>query len=261
MPEPVRPHRTLVLQFSIRLLVIIFAVFGQAGTASADEDLASLLLGMEAAYAKVTDYTARFTRQEWLNGGLQPREEMLLKFQRPARMYLRWTLGPPKGREILFVQGRDDDKILVHEPGLLAGLFTSVMAADSPRVLKESRHPVTDIGLGYLIELLVSNMKRALERSELTLVDSGITFQSGHRIRRLEGIMPRDPRQNYYCYRAVVSIDLEWGLPVAVTIFDWDNRMIEEYTYRDLRLNPGLREIDFDPANPEYSFPRWRLQL
>ena len=242
------------------LLTLAF-ILGFAAPTAAAEDLSSIFFGMEAAYARVNDYTARFTRQERVAGALRPREEALLKFQRPDRIYLRWISGPPKGREILFVKGRNDDRVLVHEPGVVSGFFTAVLAPDSPRVLRESRHPITDVGLGRLVELLVSNARRALERGELTLRDRGVVEESGRRARRVEAMLPRDPSKGYYCYRALVSIDLDWGLPVAVTIFDWDDRTVADYRYRDLRLNPGLGANDFDPANPEYSFPRWRLSL
>lgn len=232
-----------------------------AAPAAAADDLFLLFMGMEAAYARVTDYTAHFIRQERVAGILRPREGALLKFQHPGRIYLRWISGPPKGREILFVKGRDDDRVLVHEPGLLSRFFTAALAPDSPRVLRESRHPVTDVGLGRLIELLVENAKRALERGELTLRDRGVAEESGRRVSRLEAVLPRDRSRGYYCYRAVVSIDPEWGLPLTATIFDWDNRMVADYRYRDLRLNPGLGANDFDPANSDYSFPRWRLAL
>ena len=234
---------------------------GLAVPAAAAEDPASLLLGMEAAYAGVTEYTARFSRQEWVGGALRPREEAFLKFQRPGRVYLRWTAGPPKGREILLVKGPQGDQILVHQPGMFSGLFTVVMAPDHPRVLKESRHPVTDVGIGRLVELIVANVKRGRERGELTVVDHGMSQASGRPERRIEGVWPRDRAKGYYCYRAIVGIDAEWGLPVAVTIFDWDDRLVADYVYRNLRLNPGLSALDFDPSNPEYSFPRWHLSL
>ncbi len=240
--------------------VVVAMMLGVAAPAGA-ADLPALLLGMEAAYARVADYTARFSRQEWIGGQLRPPEEALLKFQRPGRVYLRWTAGPPKGREILYVPGRDADRILVHQPGALSGFFTLVMAADSPRVLRESRHPVTDVGIGRLVELIVANVKRGLERGELTLVNHGVGQEAGRRVRRIEGVWPRDRAKGYYSYRAIAVIDAEWGLPVEVAIFDWDDRMVADYAYRDLRLNPGLSASDFDPANPDYSFPRWRLPL
>jgi len=242
-------------------LVATVLALALAGPPMAAQDLSALVVAMEGAYARVNDYTVRFTRQERVAGTLRPREEAVLKFQRPGRIYLRWLNGSAKGREILFVKGRDDDKVLLHQPGALSRFFTLILAPDSPRVLRESRHPVTDVGLARLIDLLVSNARRSLAAGELTLVDRGVVEESGRRQRQVEAVLPRDPAKGYYCHRILVSIDLEWGLPVAATIFDWDDQMVADYLYRDLRLNPGLGAIDFDPANPEYSFPRWRLGL
>jgi hypothetical protein len=233
-------------------------VLAGAAPARAADPLAALL-GMEAAYARVADYTARFVRQERIGGALRPREEALIKFKRPDWLYLRWTAGPPRGREILFVGGRDGGRILVHQPGLVSGLFTLVMAPDHPRVLKESRHPVTDAGIGRLIELILADARRGLERGELTLLERDEANGQAPRVRRIEGILPRDPGRGYYAWRVLVSIDLQSGLPVGARLFDWEERLVADYAYLDLRLNPGLTERDFDPANPDYGFPRWRL--
>ncbi len=241
-------------------LLLAAAAVGFASPAAA-QDLPSLLAGMETAYAQVSGYTARFVRQEMIDGRLRPREEAILKYQRPGRIYLRWIAGPAKGREILFVDGRDDDRILVHQPGIVSGLFTATMAPDSERVLRESRHPVTDVGIGRLIDLIVGNARRALGRAELAIEDGGVVEALGRRERRLELRLPPDAGRGYYCYRALISVDLEWSLPVAATIFDWSGRVVEDYAYRDLRLNAELTALDFDPANPEYRFPRWRLRL
>ena len=59
--------------------------------------------------------------------------------------------------------------------------------------------------------------------------------------------------------RASITIDLASGLPVAALLSDGGGRAVAEYAYRELRLNPSLSALDFDPANPGYGFPRWRL--
>ena len=51
-----------------------------------------------------------------------------------------------------------------------------------------------------------------------------------------------------------MSIDKSMALPVSVTIFDWSESLVEEYVFRDLKINVGFTENDFDPGNPEYNF-------
>src|SRR2546422_7445749 len=117
----------------IRATTAMLLVLGIASRAAAGDEPAQLLFGMEAAYARVHGYTARFVRQEVVDGELRPREEALLKFRRPGLIYLRWVAGPPVGRQILFVPGKNHDRMLVREPGLFTSLATIVMAPDSPR--------------------------------------------------------------------------------------------------------------------------------
>src|SRR5712691_200529 len=219
--------------------VPIFLVLVLASPAVAGEDLASLLFGMEAAYTLVQSYTARFVRQEVVDGSLRPREEAQ--------------------REILFVPGRNDNRMLVREPGLFASLATIVMTPDSPRVLRESRHPVTDIGIGQLIELILDNARRASAAGELTVRDDGTAPGADGLERRLEVILPREREKGYYCHRFAASLSTDSGLPVRAIIYDWDDRMVADYAYRELRLNPPLTRADFDAANPEYGFPYWHV--
>ena len=217
----------------------------------------ALVEAMEKAYAPIASYTARFVRQEWIGGALRPPEEVALKWQRPGHVYMRWIAGPPTGREIIFVPGRDDGNVLIHEPGMLTRLVTVVTAPGSADVMKQSRHPITDVGFGHLIDLIGETVRRAVRRGELTVVEHERVASSG---RTLEVRLPRDPRQGYYCYRAVVTVDDETRLPVAVAVYDWDDRLVERYEYRDLVLGAPLSAADFDPANPAYGFPTWRIK-
>ena len=226
-----------------------------------DDSLAALVLGAAPAYARVDRYTAQFLRQEEVDGALRPREEVLVKFQRPGRLYMRWLAGPARGRQLLLVRGRDGDRALVYEPGVLSGRFTFVMEPDHRRALRESRYPITDVGLGPLIDRVVQNVQRAQREGVLTLVDHGYTTdRQARRVEmRIEGADPRG--QRFDAHRADLTIDVATGLIVGVTIFDWNDRMVGDYAYRQLRLDAPLTATDFDPQNPDYRFPRWRLPL
>ena len=229
-----------------------------AGGATLPDDV---LRAMADRYGAVQTYTARFVRQEVVDGVLHSREEAVLKFQRPGRLYLRWIDGPPRGREILFVPGRDGDRVLVHEPRGMAGFFTALMAPDSERVLRESRHPVTDVGIGRLVALIDDNVERARRHRDVRVADLGTFADGGRARRRLELHFAQGASRPYYADRVVVAIDVELGLPTGITAFNADQRLLALYDYRDVRLNVPLDAHDFDPANPEYGFPRWRLTL
>jgi hypothetical protein len=72
---------------------------------------------------------------------------------------------------------------------------------------------------------------------------------------------PRDPDPGdpvfvprYYAARMLLWVDDELRLPIRAEIFDHDGLLYERYEHRDLRVNVGLTDADFDPANPEYDF-------
>ncbi len=58
----------------------------------------------------------------------------------------------------------------------------------------------------------------------------------------------------YYCYRAVINLDMESKIPIKVRIYDWDGLLVEDYGYENLKLDAALTDTDFNPNNPEYRF-------
>jgi outer membrane lipoprotein-sorting protein len=58
----------------------------------------------------------------------------------------------------------------------------------------------------------------------------------------------------YYGARVVLWIGQEPRLPLKLEIYDGEGRLYESYEHSELRLNTGLTDMDFDPANPEYRF-------
>ena len=58
----------------------------------------------------------------------------------------------------------------------------------------------------------------------------------------------------YYSARGTVWVSPDALLPEKIEIFDANDRLYERYIYRDVRLNIGLTDLDFDPENPDYRF-------
>ena len=91
--------------------------------------------------------------------------------------------------------------------------------------------------------------------------DAGLIEEGGRKRRRIELRLPRGAGPADDVRHALITIDVSSGLPVATVLTDDGGRTVAEYVYLDLRLNPPLSALDFDPANPAYGFPRWRLSL
>ena len=248
------------LGLGIVILAGTLAPPSRAGAASPDEALRLLELA-EERYAEVQDYTAILLARERVAGTLTSQHAIFLKFGRPFSVYMRWLNGPFQGREGLFVEGAWDDRFLVQEKRGIARFVTAAMSPHSLRVFQFGRHPVTEVGIGHLLQILGQNARRAARNGVLAVTDRGVRDVAGRPAREVEGILPRDPDAGYYCHRVIVSFDLENHLPIRAVVYDWADQLVEEYAYTELRLNPGLTTRDFDPANPEYGFSRLRIPL
>lgn len=233
----------------------------RAGSASADVDPFDLLERAQSAYGSVTDYTAVLRKQERIAGELRPEETILLKFKRPFKVYMRWLEGPHAGRQALYVKGAHGDKFLVHETGILARFFTVALDPDGPHVREESRFPVTEIGIGRLVDRLAADARRALRAKGLALRELGKRRSGATELSEVEAVLSERLKKEFSYSRIIVGIDVGSGLPVRVSFYDWDEDLVARYSYEDLRLNRGLAEAEFDPANPDYGFPGWRLEL
>jgi hypothetical protein len=56
---------------------------------------------------------------------------------------------------------------------------------------------------------------------------------------------------------ARIFLDHEWDVPVRFETYEWPDdlqgkpRLVEQYTYLELKFDVGLTDFDFDPTNPD----------
>ncbi len=217
-----------------------------------DEAVARLREALHA-YGHVTDYVALLHRQERVRGELQEPEVIRLKFRKPFQLYMKWVGEAHAGRELLYAEGWNGNRLMAHEGGVL-GFITLSLDPNGALALRHSRHPVTDTGIGRMLEVVSESLQRAVAAGELSV--GGLTTHTiyGRRCRRLEGRLPADPAKGYYAPRVVMDFDLESKLPLRIEIYDAADRLMEQYGYEELQVNVGLTDLDFDPANPDYRF-------
>ena len=152
---------------------------------------------------------------------------------------------------------------MAHDVGLgkfLAG--TMHLDPHGSRAMEDNRHPVTEAGLGSLIDNIAKHWA-----IELVPGESVVTFHNGVRIGNrdctmIESVHPHRGT-NFLFHKVKLYVDNEHGLPVHFEAFDWPRspgatpELVEEYSYLDLKTNVGLHDRDFDPANQQYSFGRF----
>ncbi len=222
-----------------------------SGPASAARpDILDVIQKSEAVLARIDSYTTIFHRREIVGERQMPEETILLKFKKPFMVYMKWLTKRGSASEALYVEGANNNRIRVRPRGIAKLLVLNLDPLGS-LAMEGGRHPVTHSGLGHLMRIIGDNVRLGLKNREITLHDRGESVIFGRRVHTFEGVFPReDPA--YYCHRAVVSMDTSRQIPVKVLIYDWKNRLVEDYGYEDTRLNAGLTDSDFNHRNKAY---------
>ncbi|MBF0480882.1 MAG: DUF1571 domain-containing protein [Desulfovibrionaceae bacterium] len=219
--------------------------------AGQDEKLLALLGQMEASYARIQDYTAVFQKKERWRDKPLPEERIMVKFQKPMKVYMKWLDGPAK--EALYVNGEYNNKVLARCDGLL-GLVTWTFNPTDSALMDRNRHPITDLGFGFIIEMMRRDIPVALDKGEIEIVRMDEEIFNGRPATTIElRFAPKDGRW-YYTSHAIFHVDKEYLLPVGVTCYDEREVMQEQYSYQDVKLNAGLSENDFSKGNKDYRF-------
>lgn len=211
----------------------------------------------------VHDYTCTFLKRERVGGRLVAQNVMQMKARsHPNSVYFRFQ-KPNKGREAIYVAGRNQNRLVAHDVGLgkiVAG--TMVLDPLGEMAMEDCRHPITEAGIGALLDTLNDRWAAELTPGE-TLVTHHPQMKIGtHPCSMIETVHPgKSPK--YLHHKVRLYIDSEHGLPIRFEAYDWPARpgvaaeLVEEYTYLDLRTNVGLTDHDFDPHNHSYSFGRF----
>jgi hypothetical protein len=232
------------------------------------------LLLLEKGYQQFSvfsDYIATFFKRERVDGVLGDGQIVNIKVRHePFSVYMKWVVGD-RGREVLYVDGKNDGKLLVKKGGF-AGRILGALKLDpnGSLAMKESRHPVTKAGLLNLVgELLIHRRKEVLLDDSLfhcvMLDNQEVNNRSCYGF-----VLEFDNRTVSQLYRkSVMYLDKELLIPLHLQNYTWPEHegetdaqkldaetIIEHYTFSNIKLNLNLADLDFDRTNENYSLRR-----
>ncbi|MCO8122797.1 DUF1571 domain-containing protein [Stieleria sp. TO1_6] len=219
----------------------------------------------------VTDYTALLIKRERVGDVLGPHEYMTAKIRcrkldgdqviQPLSVYLGFVKPASiKGREVLYVEGRNDGNLIAHEGGFRGKFLPTVnLPPNGTLAMRGQRYPMTEIGLQNLLVKLIERGEQAKQ-----LDDVQAELRPGVKINNrpctLLTVTQPTKRPELEFYQAKIYMDDELNLPIRYIAYDWPEQsdtklqVIEEYNYLNLKLNVGLTDADFDANNSSYSF-------
>jgi hypothetical protein len=166
---------------------------------------------------------------------------------------MKWIKAPHKGSELLYVAGWNEDRLRAHRGGILRFIIRNLDPRD-PRLMAGELRPVTSTGIGYLLETVATNIRKAIKVGELTFSEHGTETVYGRNTQVLEVVFPKKRAKDYDGYRYVINQDVESKILVRIRVYDRNDQLVENYGYENLDLNAPLADSAFNPKNPEYHF-------
>ena len=233
-------------------------ITSEAGTSHALSPAFKLAVAGLEAIAKVKDYEAVFVRKEQVNGALVNSQITIKLRHEPFSVYLKF-IEPSAGREVIFVEGKNDGKLLVHETGIAALAGTLALDPKGSMAMNGNRYPVTMIGLKTMTETVIEKWLQVKDEKDTkvsvypnaTVGDLSCKVVETVLAKPVDGI----PQQTCRLY-----VEKATGIPVRVQSLAFPAKpgdkqeTVEDYFYSKLKTNIDLKDIDFDPKNPAYSF-------
>jgi hypothetical protein len=224
---------------------------------------------LQRSQANIQDYRAVLVKRLRINGELNEFQHLYVKIRNrkvdngrlttPLSVYLRF-LRPEsiQGRELIWVEGRNAGKIIVHEAGF-KNLLRIHLDPAGAIAMRGQRYPVSDIGLENLIVKLIETGERDRRYGECD-VQFFKNAKVGERGCTMIQVMHPVKRGYFDFYCARLFFDNELNLPIRYESWSWPQadgqpRLEEEYTYTGVKVNVGLTDRDFDPDNAEYDYP------
>jgi hypothetical protein len=208
-------------------------------------------------HASLDSYTLRLRRREVVGNQSRPEEILLFKWRKdPWSVYFKWLGAEGKGREVVYVKGHYDNKLHTLTaagdiPLLPAGKRFPVNP-DGVLVKSKSRYPITEAGLGGLIDRF-GKLLEAQERGDThqgTLKYLGAMKVPEYE-NKVEGVLQTippmgDPNlarggQRLWFFDPVLH------LPMLIITKDDTGREVEYYCHDRFMYPVNLTDDDFNP--------------
>jgi len=249
--------RRRAIVFSVATVIVLGTACGFAGTGKSkpgrnEPDPMALLEKCKEKCEGLTAFTQMLAKKENIGGKVGPREVIFLKFRAfPLSLYLKWLEGPNKDQEIIYVDGKNQNRLLCHRP---VGPIDMLVKMDpyGSEARKHSARPITQAGIRNATTALMRLTENASRRGDVKLRCLGTEQYRGRPVRVVLRLLPHRPE--YEAYMTLIYVDESLTLPVKVVGYDWNFRLLWAYESWDVRP-AELTDRDFDPANPEYHFP------
>jgi hypothetical protein len=196
----------------------------------------------------VKGYTANMQKQERLGGKLQPTEVTEIAFREdPYSVSMHWLEGARLAEAVVYVEGENNNQMLVRPAGMLARRFIVERDPDGAEAKKSGRYTLKEFGIKKGMERILDSWKEADKKGELHVEYQGEVKvkEAGNRT------CIRLHRDRYAKPEAdgvtdlTIYIDKETWLQVGSVIKGDEDKVIGAYFFRDIHINPDFKPDTF----------------
>jgi len=212
-----------------------------ADVVKTNKELYPLFQQFLPAYKKINDYTATFQKKELVDGKWVE-ETLDFKFKKPFKVKIKWIAGPKKGQRAVFVEGDNDNKVLIKLGGVFGTIVPKLRLDPDGELAKDnSNRSIRQAGIGYMLNSIWEVTQQAFKNRDLSL--KLIEEDSDSKLMKIERRVP--PNKDYPNVRAVIIIDQSLGIPIGIETYDSKDRLKGSYYYEELNANINLSDDEF----------------
>jgi hypothetical protein len=196
----------------------------------------------------IQGYSVTLHKQERIGGKLQASEEIESYYrEKPYSVFMHWLRGQRKAESSLYVEGENGGKMLA-KPAGVAGVFVKVVErdVDGEDARLSGRYTMKEFGLKAGIQKTYRDWKAAKEKRALRVQYLGVrkVREVGDRLCYVLRRTCVEPEEDSVS-DVTIYIDKENLLQVGAVLKDADGKLIGEYMFRDLRINPEFKPNQF----------------
>jgi len=217
-------------------------------------------LAAQDAVQLLTDYEASFTKTEKIGRSIITSKLQLKVRHEPYSVYVKY-LDPHAGREAIYIAGRNDNKVIVHDTGLASLVGTLKLDPTSSTAMNENRYPINRIGMKLLVETIMGMwLTQAKKNATGITVNNYPNSKIGDQSCQAIETVLAQPIGTESFHTTRLYIDSTTKLPVRLQQYAFPERrgqkpvLVEDYLYQNVKTNIALTDIDFDPNNPRYGY-------
>jgi hypothetical protein len=226
----------------------------QLETLAREDPVAFLEACIRRYQREVKGYHLTMQKQERIGGKLKPKEIIDVYFrEKPFSVTFRWIEGAGQAERALYVEGENGGKMLVRPEGQIARAIVGDVVerdVDGPEAKQGGRYPLSESGIKKGALRTLASWKAAKEQNALHVEYRGVikVKEAGDRdcyvLRRTRYAKP----ENDGVTELTIYIDKETWLQVGSTLKGEGGKLIGEYFFRDIRLNPDFKPDQFKRA-------------